>query len=80
MNKIIVALGLLFLVSCGKDQKPNPPQNTSKETKLEITKKKNKTDDKTNVVVEQDVVVAFCFVQHQNSGNINVLGNKKRLD
>ena len=52
MNKIIVALGLLFLVSCGKDQKPNPPQNTSKETKLEITKKKNKTDDKTNVVVD----------------------------
>ena len=52
INKIIVALGLLFLVSCGKNQKPNPPQNTEKETKLEITKKKNKTEDKTNVVVD----------------------------
>jgi len=52
INKIIVALGLLFLVSCGKDQKLNPLQNTEKETKLEITKKKNKTEDKTNVVVD----------------------------
>ena len=52
INKIIVALGLLFLVSCGKDQKLNPLQNTEKETKLEITKKKNKTEDKTNVVID----------------------------
>ena len=49
--KIIVALGLLlFLVSCGKDQQPNTPQSTSKETKLETTK--NKTEDKTNVVLD----------------------------
>ena len=50
--KIIVALGLLFLVSCGKDQQVNTLQKTSKETKLETTKKKNKTEDKTNVVVD----------------------------
>ena len=48
--KIIVALGLLFLVSCGKDQQPNTPKSTSKETKLETTK--NKTEDKTNVVLD----------------------------
>ena len=48
--KIIVALGLLFLVSCGKDQQVNTLQKTSKETKLETTK--NKTEDKTNVVVD----------------------------
>ena len=50
--KIIVVVGLLFLVSCGKEQKLNPSQNPSKETKLETTKKKNKTEDKTNVVVD----------------------------
>ena len=50
--KIIVALGLLFLVSCGKDQQVNTLQKTSKETKLETTKNKNKTEDKTNVVVD----------------------------
>jgi len=48
--KIIVALGLLFLVSCGKDQQVNTLQKTSKETKLETTK--NKTEDKINVVVD----------------------------
>ena len=48
--KIIVALGLLFLVSCGKDQQVNTLQKTSKETKLETTKNKNKTEDKTVVV------------------------------
>ncbi|MBT3547512.1 MAG: azurin, partial [Flavobacterium sp.] len=50
MNKIIVALGLLFLVSCGKDQQVNTLQKTSKETKVVTTKKKNKTEDKTVVV------------------------------
>ena len=48
--KIIVALGLLLLVSCGKDQQVNTLQKTSKETKLETTKNKNKTEDKTVVV------------------------------
>ena len=47
--KITLALGLLFLVSCGKDQQ-NTPQKTSKETKVETTKKKNKPEVKTVVV------------------------------
>ena len=48
--KITLALGLLFLVSCGKDQQVNTLQKTSKETKVVTTKKKNKTEDKTVVV------------------------------
>ena len=48
--KITLALGLLFLVSCGKDQHVNTLQKTSKETKVVTTKKKNKTEDKTVVV------------------------------
>ena len=50
--KIIVALGLLFLVSCGKDQQVNTLQKTSKETKVVTIKNKNKTEDKTNVVLD----------------------------
>ena len=48
--KITLALGLLFLVSCGKDQQVNTLQKTSKETKVVTTKNKNKTEDKTVVV------------------------------
>ena len=48
--KITLALGLLFLVSCGKDQQVNTLQKTSKETKVVTTKKKNKTEDKTVVL------------------------------
>ena len=48
--KITLALGLLFLVSCAKDQQVNTLQKTSKETKVVTTKKKNKTEDKTVVV------------------------------
>ena len=48
--KITLALGLLFLVSCGKDQQVNTLQKTLKETKVVTTKKKNKTEDKTVVV------------------------------
>ena len=43
--KITLALGLLFLVSCGKDQQVNTLQKTSKETKVVTTKNKNKTED-----------------------------------
>ena len=50
--KITLALGLLFLVSCGKDQQVNTLQKTSKETKVVTIKNKNKTEDKTNVVLD----------------------------
>ena len=60
--KIIVALGLLFLVSCGKDQQPNTPQSTSKETKLETTK--NKTEDKTNVVLDAKGVANVTIISN----------------
>ena len=81
--KITLALGLLFLVSCGKDQQVNTLQKTSKETKVVTTKKKNKTEDKT-VVVDANGVANFTITSNDGMRfdvrKINVSsGQKVRL-
>ena len=81
--KITLALGLLFLVSCGKDQQVNTLQKTSKETKVVTTKKKNKTEDKT-VVVDANGVANVTITSNDGMRfdvrKINVLaGQKVRL-
>lgn len=60
IKQILVAfLFTLVAISCGNNQKANTEQVTLKETKLESTKKKNKTEEKTNVVVDANAFVTY---------------------
>ena len=60
IKQILVAfLFTVVVISCGNNQKANTEQGTLKETKVESTKKKNKTEEKTNVVVDANAVVTY---------------------
>jgi hypothetical protein len=60
IKQILVAfLFTVVVISCGNNQKANTEQGTLKETKIESTKKKNKTEEKTNVVVDANAVVTY---------------------
>ena len=62
IKQILVAfLFTVVVISCGNNQKANTEQGTLKETKVESTKKKNKTEEKTNVVVDANAVVTYTI-------------------
>lgn len=81
---IILIMGLLFFVSCGKDQKVKVPKKAVKETKISTPKKENTTKNKSAVVVDSDGVANVTI--NSNDGmrfdvrKINVIvGQKVRL-
>ena len=81
---IIVVFGLLFFVSCGKNQKESTPQKEIKKTEVTVSKKEKTTKKKSAVVVDSDGVANVTIASNDGMRfdvrKINVsAGQKVRL-
>ena len=82
---IIVVFGLLFFVSCGKNQKESTPtKNQINQTKVTVSKKENTTKKKSAVVIDSDGVANVTITSNDGMRfdvrKINVAsGQKVRL-
>ena len=81
---IIIVFGLLFFVSCGKNQKESTPQKEIKKTEVTVSKKEKTTKKKSAVVVDSDGVANVTIASNDGMRfdvrKINVsAGQKVRL-